>query len=217
MGGRKYTQKEIDFLKANYCDEYNSVLAKKLGRSISAINNMSAALGLHKNHAFKSRQGRESAQAHYDEISKTWYAVGHVPHNKGKRLTDFMSAQGIERTKLSRFKKGQAPHNTKHDGAISWRKDNTKAGGYYYIRISKGKWELLHRHLWEQVRGQIPKGMNVQFIDGNSRNCTIENLELVSKGENMQRNTLHQWPPLLKEQIILINKINKKIKEYERK
>lgn len=215
MGGRKYTEQEIAFVKEHYANEYSGVIAEKLGRTVSSIWNMATLYGLKKSKEFKSRQGREAAEAHYDEISKGWYKKGQVPHNKGKKLNEFMSAEGIKRSKLTRFKKGQLPHNTKHDGAVSWRKENTKAGGYYYLRLRKSYWVLLHRYLWEQVRGPIPEGMNVQFKDGNSRNCTIENLELVSKGENMQRNTLHQWQPLLKEQIKLINKINKKIHDYE--
>ena len=35
------------------------------------------------------------------------FPKGHVPRNKGKKQTDFMSAEAIERTKATRFQKGQ--------------------------------------------------------------------------------------------------------------
>lgn len=215
MGGRKYTEQEIAYVKAQYANEYNCEIAKHLGRSINAVNNIATVYGLRKSKAFKSRQGAEAAAANYDEIKKGWFAKGSTPHNKGKKLSEFMSTEGIERSKVTRFCKGQAPHNTKHNGAITWRKDNTTAGGYYYIRIEKAKWLPLHRYLYEQAYGPIPTGYNVQFKDGNSRHCWLSNLELVSKAKNMLKNTISQWPEPIKENIKLINKINKIIKSYE--
>ncbi len=105
---------------------------------------------------------------------------GHKPWNKGKSYT----ANGSEKTW---FKKGHLPHNTKEDHAISIRY-HVKGYHYKYIRLSKGIWVLLHRHIWEAVNGQIPKGYNVCFKDKNTLNCNIENLELVSRQENMRRN-----------------------------
>ena len=42
--------------------------------------------------------------------------------------------------------------------------------------------------MWEEHYGPIPDGMNVVFLDGNRRNCSIENLTLVSKQENAVMN-----------------------------
>ncbi len=108
------------------------------------------------------------------------FKKGHISWNKGiKGLT----IGGVQ----TQFKPGNEPHNTKHNGAISIRKD--KSGRpYKYIRISKGNWELLHRFVWKKHNGEIPKGMLVVFKDGNSLNCSIDNLELISRKENMQRN-----------------------------
>ena len=39
-----------------------------------------------------------------------------------------------------------------------------------------------HRWVWEQEHGPIPEGFRVYFLDGDRRNCRIENLELVSEG-----------------------------------
>lgn len=59
---------------------------------------------------------------------------------------------------------------------------------YYYIRISKAKWVLYQRYLWEQKNGKIPKGMLIIFKDKNPLNCVLENLEMISRIENMERN-----------------------------
>jgi len=108
------------------------------------------------------------------------FIKGHRPWNKGKKGINIGG-------KETQFKPGHLPHNTKQNGDISIRKD--KSGRpYKYIRISKGKWELLHRYKWEKYNGKIPKGMLVVFKDGNSLNCNINNLELITRKENMQRN-----------------------------
>ncbi len=66
------------------------------------------------------------------------------------------------------------------------KKDNGEK--YYYIRISKGKWVLYQRYLWEQIYGSIPKGMLIAFKDNDPLNCALENLEMISRIENLQRN-----------------------------
>ena len=109
------------------------------------------------------------------------FLKGHRAWNKGLKGITI----GGEQTQ---FKPGHEPHNTKYDGAISIRKDSKQDIYYKYIRVAKGKWELLHRYIWKQHNGEIPKGMLVVFKDGNQMNCSIDNLELITRKENMQRN-----------------------------
>jgi hypothetical protein len=103
---------------------------------------------------------------------------GCVPFNKGKKQIEFMSKEAIEKTKATRFKKGNIPHNTKGaNGVISIRQDSS--GRFYkHIRVEKGVWELYHRFLWEKHNGSIPKDMIVAFKDQDSLNVTLDNLHL---------------------------------------
>lgn len=75
-----------------------------------------------------------------------------------------------------------------------------KQEGDFYTKRSKGKpdyicqkaggrWVPYHRHLWEQENGPIPAGHNLIFRDGNTMNCALDNLELISRAENVKRNT----------------------------
>jgi hypothetical protein len=59
---------------------------------------------------------------------------------------------------------------------------------YYHIRISKGVWEPLHRNIWKKANGEIPPKHIVIFKDGNTLNCELDNLELISKDANARRN-----------------------------
>lgn len=41
-----------------------------------------------------------------------------------------------------------------------------------------GKAVFLHTHVWEQHHGPVPKGRQLRFIDGDTLNCDISNLQL---------------------------------------
>lgn len=86
--------------------------------------------------------------------------------------------------KETQFKKGQLPYNTKYDGCITVRSD-----GYKYIRLAMNKWVLYHRYVWEQAYGPIPPGMILVFKDRNPLNCDLGNLELITRSENLRRNS----------------------------
>lgn len=135
---------------------------------------------------------------------------GNIPANKGKK----MSPEVYEKAKATMFKKGGLPPNTKYDGAIRYRNPRKNRIGdhpYLFIRVSVGKWEMLHRYVWAQHHGPIPKGMNVVFKDGDTLNCDISNLEMITNKELMQRNTIARFPMEIQGVIHLIHKANKLI------
>lgn len=115
----------------------------------------------------------------------TRFKKGHENPWKGARLEDTpgFTREGIERMRATQFKKGQRPHNYRPLGSKRLTVD-----GYYEIKTAEpNKWELLHRVLWREAYGEIPKGMNVVFADGDSQNLRLENLVLVDKAVNSKR------------------------------
>lgn len=50
------------------------------------------------------------------------------------------------------------------------------------LKAEDGKWKSAHRAIWEQHYGKIPDGYVVIFLDGDTTNIEIENLEIVSRG-----------------------------------
>src|SRR3990167_3168520 len=55
----------------------------------------------------------------------------------------------------------------------------------YYWRHDKGSPFPLHRQIWIDTNGTIPKGMVIHHKDENPSNNTIENLELLSAGRHV--------------------------------
>lgn len=112
------------------------------------------------------------------------FKKGHPAFNKGRK----MPAELYAKCAPTMFKKGQMPKNTREgDGAISIRYDN-RGVPVKHIRVALGKWEYLARHVWREHNGEIPKGHIVVHKDGDSMNCDIGNLELISRADNARRN-----------------------------
>lgn len=117
-----------------------------------------------------------------------WYQRGRSPANKGKKLEEYVgterAAEIKEQIRATQFKKGEAPANELPIGSVV-----TNRYGYKLRKVRmKGsqweRWEFLHRAVWEEHNGPIPEGMLVAFRDGDRSNCSIENLVLVTPGEN---------------------------------
>ncbi len=109
----------------------------------------------------------------------TQFKKGHTPWNKGIKGKCYSPATA--------YKKGHLPWNTLHDGTITIRTD-TSGAPYKFIRISLAHWIPLHRHTWIQKHGRIPKGHVVKFINNNTLDCRIKNLELITMAQNLQKN-----------------------------
>ena len=133
------------------------------------------------------------------------FKPGHTPHNKGKQI----SAEIYEKVAPTMFKKGNKPHNTKPNGTINIRAD-TQGRLYQYIKIKDSHWELLQRYVWTQANGEIPPGSVVIFLDGNYLNCELNNLQVISRRENMARNTIQRYPAELQQIMKLTCKLKRK-------
>jgi hypothetical protein len=167
------TQDEI--IKRDFLTVPIKKLAKKLGVSYTAVRTRIENLGL----VIPKELAEQRKKA--NQIKP-----GNVPTNKGKK----MPAHIYKRCKGTMFKKGHLPHNSVgvKDGDLSFRVDN-KGFVYVYIRLSLGKWYPLHQYCWEVANGKVPKGHCLWFIDGDSMNCTLSNLKMISKGESIVKNS----------------------------
>jgi len=71
--------------------------------------------------------------------------------------------------------------------------------GYVYIKVSDdAKMVMKHRWVWEQAHGEIPEGYNIAFRDGDTRNCSLDNLELVSREDHARRTIEKETPEVRK-------------------
>jgi len=185
-----------------YPFESTAAIAKDLGVSLSKVYNRAWSLGIKKDPVYlRSTQYPKG----YLGGKASQFKPGHTPKNKGVK----MPAELYKMVKPTMFKKGNKPANTKPVGTINVRADSS-GRLYQYIKIKDSHWELLQRHVWTQANGKIPTGSVVIFLDGNYLNCELSNLQVITRKENMARNTIQRFPAELQEIMKLTSKLKRK-------
>lgn len=86
--------------------------------------------------------------------------------------------------------------------------------GYLMCKVTDGH-KAVHIVEWEKLHGPVPKGYVVSFKDGDKKNIDPDNLELITKKQVMERNTVHRYPPELIETMRLCKKLQRAIKGKE--
>ncbi|SRR6266566_1065670 len=83
-------------------------------------------------------------------------------------------------------------HAKAFSGHNWYAKKTSKYGVYYaWTQMYDGtvrKQVYMHRYIWEYVVGNIPKGMEIDHINGNGLDNRIENLRVVTRRQNTQNN-----------------------------
>jgi len=214
---RKYwTKEEIELLEKLYADTPTKKLAEILGRTERSVYGQAFGLGMKKSEEYIKKMLEEGYSRLTESGKVSRFKKGQIPFNKGVKQKRYMNPEAIEKTKKTRFKKGYVPKNTAKIGTEVFTKD-----GYIKIKVAHpNKWKLKHRQIWEQKKGKIPKGYNVQFKDGNKTNTNLENLYIISRAEQMlnQNSIINQSPEirhLVRTKAILSRAINKHIKREE--
>jgi hypothetical protein len=190
-----------DIIRQRYPFEPTKKIADDLGLSESSVYNRAFAMGIKKDPVYlRSTQFPPG----YLGGKATQFQKGQAPPNKGQK----MSKDLYQKVAHTMFKKGSKPMNTQPIGTIHQRSD--KSGKMYlYIKLADSNWQLLNRYTWEQYHGPIPKGLIVAYKDGNYLNNDINNLMLLTKKENMARNTIQRLPKELQQVMRLKCKLNK--------
>lgn len=178
---RAWTMKEVEYLRGAYKTKSVRQIAKEMGVAFGAVDGALNRYGI--------RCGRDGR---FKKGVEVW--------NKG------ISCRLSPKTE---FPKGHQPHNTKFDGAISWRRGG-KGIKYKYLRLASCVWVLLHRYNWEQVHGPIPDSMILVFKDKNTANCEVSNLEMITKRDNALRNVNRKKAAEKLKEIWRIEKVRKK-------
>nr|WP_314758102.1 HNH endonuclease signature motif containing protein [uncultured Lachnoanaerobaculum sp.] len=185
----RYTDEEKAFLRSfipgHFSCEIQSAFEEKFGKCLTYAQ-------------IKSFKGNNKICSGVN----TTFKKRHVPANKGKK----MRAEQYAKCKGTMFKKGHSPQNYRPVGS-----ERVNVDGYIEVKVEDpNKWNLKHRVIWEEHNGEIPKGKLVIFRDNNPLNCNIDNLLLISKGENMKMNNIGACAYKGLEKEVLLNTIRLK-------
>lgn len=218
-----WTDSELELLRSNFSDSRTDDLARALGRSYSTVAQKAAKLGLHKSEAYLN-----SPDAHRLDGLKgmgTRFHAGQESWNKGKP-----GSCGLhENSRAHHYKpgnvSGRAAQLVQPIGSLRINTD-----GCLDRKVSELpgpnnlRWHPVHRLVWEAAHGKVPEGHVVCFRPGKKTTdidkITVDVLELLTRAENMRRNSVHsRYPPELARLVqlrgALSRQINRKAKEAE--
>lgn len=128
-----------------------------------------------------------STKEHNQTIKELQQRKKHI----GKR--QYISQKDLDNIELKQFR--NSPYYVSNDGRVFNLSKNIelhqeKSGKYYRVCCQynlNGKHFLVHRMVWEAFKGEIPKGYDIDHLDGNPKNNSLENLEMVTHQENIKR------------------------------
>ncbi len=198
----KWTDAEKAQLRELYKTLEVPEIAKILNRSSSSIRNQVFVMCLYRTDEYIAKFKEERNKRFL--ANSGCFKKGSIPHNKGKRLTKEWKAKILKTT----FKKGHQPHNTKPNGSEATEK------GYHLIKLND-EWILKHHLIYEQRHLLIPDNAIIIFKDKNNENFDIDNLEAITREEQVIRNSIYNYPKELISTIRLLSKLNKKINEKQ--
>lgn len=110
------------------------------------------------------------------------------------------------------FQKGHIIKNgPSNKRKITEVKQWTKKGKPILVILTPDRRVPLQRYIWEQSNGPIPAGHNIIFKDRNTLNCNLDNLEMVSNADLLNRNSAHRFGPEIFKIIQLRGALNRQI------
>lgn len=190
MPGRGWTTDEDALLVELYSTTPIAVLSEKFGRSVSAIHNRAGGKNLKRSSEFwmQVAKNREPTEAQQSRMFKG----GDSPWNKGKKGCNGFSETRFKPGSVS----GRAAQIEKPIFSERINKDGNREFKISTDLPGKKKWKTAHQLIWERMNGrELPKGSFVIFRDRNSNNLNCANVELVTRAQNMARNSYHNNYP----------------------
>lgn len=122
-------------------------------------------------------------------------------HNESmKKLNQINQKRGPQKKILNIKEYGKvaqfrnSPYYATEDGKIlnlekKIELNPSRTGKYYRINAAYGlnKKFLVHRMVWEAFNGPIPENVDIDHIDGDQSNNSLNNLQILSRSENLKK------------------------------
>jgi len=198
-------------------------VAERMGLRVGQVNSRAFILRLLKSREYMASE-RPGQMKPGHTGNATSFTAGNTPWNKGASFE--AGGRSIE----TQFKPGHRGGRAAvlwrpigslrltHDGTLQRKVTDTGNTARDYVSV--------HKIVWESAHGPVPPSHIVVFKQGlrtsDEESITLDRLELVSRAENMRRNSRHTKYPhevnkLMQLKGVLTRKISQKEQEIERK
>lgn len=222
MKRREWDDIEVAILRDLYPDFRTDDIATVLGRTAAQTYRKANSIGLHKSEAFYA----SPMAGRLDGIrgTSTRFQKGQQSWTKGTK-----GVVGVqEACRATQFKKGRPAHEAHNYLPVG--SERLTKDGYLERKMTDDqsmvparRWTAVHRLVWMDANGPVPKGHVVVFKQGmkttKPEEITLDRLECITYADNMRRNTLHRYPKeiadLMRLRGVLHRQINRKEKQHE--
>lgn len=217
MRGRAWKAAERAAVVRRYPHEATSVIARDLGRSVSAVYGLASKLRLLKSAAFLASPAACRLRRGDKVGAASRFLKGHVPANKGLKRPKGWGPGRMKETQFTKgVRRGIAVHLYQPIGA-----ERISIDGYLQRKVNddlplQRRWRAVHVLVWEEANGPVPAGHVVRFRNGDKRDIRLENLECVSRQAVMARNSIQNLPKPLALAYQLLGALNRQIKRRTR-
>lgn len=189
----KFSDEHIDFIRLHW-DKKPSVLVKLFHQKFGLLKHRQVLRKL------KRRLGIPSLQ-HANRYSKA--ELEFAKNNRTlpiKMLSQKMEEEfgkpfPVHALRIMKIKKGwktgRSGRYAKGDNTVPLYSERFERGSQQWlIKTGVRRWEKKSHYLWRKAHGSIPRTHCIWYKDGNSQNCTLENLEAISRTEMIWRHKL---------------------------
>jgi hypothetical protein len=213
---KPWTKSQLATLRREYPNRQTKLIAEKIGHSVSSTYQKALKLGLHKSAEYLASPASGRLDGKIGSAHR--FHKGQISWNRGMHW----AAGG--RSAETRFKPGQLNGRARQllkplgtmrvnaDGYLEQKITNEGSGGR--------RWKAVHRLVWEREHGPVPVGHVVVFKPGrratNPEEITLDAVELVTREELMQRNTVHRYPKQIAQLIQLKGAVQRQINKRDR-
>jgi hypothetical protein len=200
MTGKAWSHPDEVWLASVYPTRTNTELAAYFRRNARAIGMKARKMGLRKSPNLKSGQ----------------FTPGHETWNKGIAGSTGNHENSRKHQFMAGGRTGSAAQNYRAIGSELLGKDGVLLRKVSDTGVRRNDWRAVHALVWESVHGPIPAGYIVVFHAGKRTNVgsliTIDRVELITRAENMRRNSyLTRYPKGVADVIRLRGALNRKI------
>lgn len=192
-----WTAHEQALLCAYYHDTPTRGIAVALGVTEWQVYSQANRLGLKKSRELIAEQARTYTSLPAHNSHRTRFAAGLTPWNKGTRFN--AGGRSVETQFRPGTLNGRAAQLALPVGTLRIvgnnleRKVGTTSGSPHL------RWHPVHRLVWIAANGPVPAGHVVVFrADMHTTveaDITLDRLELITRAENMRRNSVHSVLP----------------------
>lgn len=210
---------EIDrtVLRELYTEYTAEECAAAMERTVRSVVGQVKALGLRKSREWIAARARERTlrPGHGSRVGR--FRPGLTPWNKGQRFDPG------GRSAQTRFRSGERSgraaelhkpvgYEVVREGQL-WRKVTDEHRNAH----SRFNFKPVSVIVWESANGPVPAGHIVRFRDGMATTVaaeiTLDRLELVTRAENMRRNSIHNYPAPVAGLIRAVKRAEKALRE----